>query len=67
MGKAINNPEKKEHIKVSYVGTPEKGEITTGRSGGKGEFRLELQTGEAGAATCAHLTSLCETSRLTTK
>lgn len=30
------------------------------QAGVEGEFRLELQTGGAGAATCVPLTSLCE-------
>lgn len=34
-GEGNKQSRKKEHIKVSYVGTLERGEITTGRSGGK--------------------------------
>lgn len=60
MGKGINNPENKECIKVSYVGTPEREEITTGGSGGREGLGWSYRVKERVQPTCESLTSLCE-------
>lgn len=59
-GEGNKQSRKKKNMKVSYVRTRERGEITTGRSEGRESSGWNCRAGGAGAATCEPLTSLCE-------